>query len=167
MDQMFAGFIREQIKTREMTVNLVRGGSGAPVLLLHGYPQTHVCWHLVEPKLAEQFTVVCTDLRGFGDSGKPPSDPEHLAYSKRVLAQDQVEVMRQLGSSKFAVVGHDRDADTGQAADRVFRVAVWHAGDRSGDLRVNRTIAAGGRARGMLAAGAAGNEGRPHGCASK
>ncbi|MGH9875114.1 MAG: alpha/beta fold hydrolase [Pyrinomonadaceae bacterium] len=79
-------------------------------MLLHGYPQTHVCWHLVAPALAERFTVVCPDLRGCGDSAKPPSDSEHLAYSKRVMAQDQVEVMQNLGFSEFAVVGHDRGA---------------------------------------------------------
>ena len=91
-------------------INLVQGGKGEPVLLLHGYPQTHVCWHRVAPILADQFTVVCPDLRGYGDSGKPPGDPEHLAYSKRMLAQDQVEVMQSLGFHKFAVVGHDRGA---------------------------------------------------------
>jgi haloacetate dehalogenase len=86
---MFHGFTRKQINTGEASINLVRGGSGYPILLLHGYPQTHVCWHRVAPILAERFTVVCSDLRGSGDSDKPPSDPEHLAYSKRVMAQDQ------------------------------------------------------------------------------
>jgi haloacetate dehalogenase len=107
---MFDGFTRKQIKTQETTINLVRGGSGYPILLLHGYPQTHVCWHRVAPILAERFTVVCPDLRGYGDSAKPPSDPEHRAYSKRIMAQDQVEVMQRLGFSEFAVVGHDRGA---------------------------------------------------------
>jgi haloacetate dehalogenase len=118
---MFDGFIRQQIKTQETTINLVRGGSGYPTLLLHGYPQTHVCWHLIAPALAERFTVVCPDLRGFGDSAKPPSDPEHLAYSKRVMAQDQVEVMQSLGFSEFAVVGHDRGARV------AHRMALDHA----------------------------------------
>src|ERR687886_1857494 len=107
---MFTGFTHQQIKTQGITINLVRGGSGYPILLLHGYPQTHVCWHRIAPVLAERFTVVCPDLRGFGDSAKPPADPEHLAYSKRVMAQDQVEVMRTLGFREFAVVGHDRGA---------------------------------------------------------
>jgi haloacetate dehalogenase len=107
---MFDGFTRQQIKTQETTINLVRGGRGYPILLLHGYPQTHVCWHRVAPVLAGRFTVVCADLRGSGDSGKPASDPEHLAYSKRVMAQDQVEVMESLGFGEFAVVGHDRGA---------------------------------------------------------
>jgi len=107
---MFEGFTRQQIATQETTINLVRGGSGDPLLLLHGYPQTHVCWHRVAPILAERFTVVCPDLRGCGDSGKPPSDPDHLAYSKRAMAHDQVEVMQRLGFGAFAVVGHDRGA---------------------------------------------------------
>jgi haloacetate dehalogenase len=118
---MFDGFTHKQIKTQETTINLVQGGNGDPILLLHGYPQTHVCWHRVAPVLAERFTVVCADLRGFGDSAKPPSDPEHLAYSKRVMAQDQVEVMRSLGFNKFAVVGHDRGARV------AHRMALDHA----------------------------------------
>jgi haloacetate dehalogenase len=107
---MFDGFTRMHITTQATTINLVRGGRGDPLLLLHGYPQTHVCWHRVAPILAEHFTVVCPDLRGCGDSAKPPSDPEHLAYSKRVMAHDQVEVMQRLGFREFAVVGHDRGA---------------------------------------------------------
>jgi haloacetate dehalogenase len=107
---MFDGFIREHITTQDTTINLVRGGRGDPILLLHGYPQTHVCWHRVAPILAERFTVVCPDLRGSGDSAKPPSDPEHRAYSKRMMAHDQVQVMQRLGFPEFAVVGHDRGA---------------------------------------------------------
>jgi len=107
---MFDRFIQKKIETQETTINLVQGGRGDPVLLLHGYPETHVCWHRVAPILAERFTVVCADLRGYGDSAKPPGDPEHLTYSKRVMAQDQVEVMERLGFNEFAVVGHDRGA---------------------------------------------------------
>jgi haloacetate dehalogenase len=107
---MFDGFTRKQIETHETTINLIQGGGGYPILLLHGYPETHVCWHHVAPILAERFTVVCPDLRGYGDSAKPPSDAEHLAYSKRVMAQDQVEMMLSLGFNEFAVVGHDRGA---------------------------------------------------------
>ena len=118
---MFDGFTRRQIKTQETAINLVRGGSGYPILLLHGYPQTHVCWHRVAPILAERFTVVCPDLRGYGDSAKPPSDPEHLAYSKRMMARDQVAVMQSLGCSEFAVVGHDRGARV------AHRMALDHA----------------------------------------
>jgi haloacetate dehalogenase len=107
---MFDHFVQKQIATPAAVINLVQGGSGYPVLLLHGYPQTHVCWHRVAPTLARNFTVVCTDLRGFGDSSKPPGDPAHLTYSKRTMAQDQVAVMEQLGFDSFAVVGHDRGA---------------------------------------------------------
>jgi haloacetate dehalogenase len=84
---MFDGFTRQRINARGVTINLVRGGRGYPVLLLHGYPQTHACWHRVAPALAERFTVVCPDLRGFGDSDKPAGDPEHLIYSKRMMAR--------------------------------------------------------------------------------
>jgi haloacetate dehalogenase len=108
MIMLFEGFEKKIVAAAGAAINLVRGGSGPPVLLLHGYPQTHACWHRVAPMLAEHFTVVCSDLRGYGDSAKPPSDDEHLAYSKRVMAQDQVEVMQSLGFDKFAVVGHDR-----------------------------------------------------------
>jgi haloacetate dehalogenase len=107
---MFDGFTHQHITTHDATIHLVCGGRGSPILLLHGYPQTHVCWHRVAPILAERFTVVCPDLRGCGDSAKPPSDPAHLAYSKRRMAHDHVEVMQRLGFREFAVVGHDRGA---------------------------------------------------------
>lgn len=94
---MFESFTRQEIKTEKATINLVRGGSGYPILLLHGYPQTHACWHRIAPVLAERFTIVCSDLRGCGDSSKPESDAEHMTYSKRAMAQDQVEVMQRLG----------------------------------------------------------------------
>ncbi len=71
---MFDGFARKQIRTTETMINLIQGGNGDPVLMLHGYPQTHVCWHRVAPALGERFTVVCADLRGYGDSAKPPGD---------------------------------------------------------------------------------------------
>jgi haloacetate dehalogenase len=107
---MFEGFVQRQVRTSGTTIHLVQGGSGPPLLLLHGYPQTHVMWHKIAPRLAQDFTVVAADLRGYGDSGKPPGDPEHLQYSKRVMAQDQVEVMQQLGFDAFLLVGHDRGA---------------------------------------------------------
>jgi haloacetate dehalogenase len=109
-NSMFDDFLRKKIKTSESVINLVQGGDGYPVLLLHGYPQTHACWHKVAPVLAKNFTVVCADLRGCGDSSKPANDASHLSYSKRRMAQDQVEVMQQLGFERFAVVGHDRGA---------------------------------------------------------
>jgi haloacetate dehalogenase len=107
---MFANFERFTIETSEATINLVKSGVGDPVLLLHGYPQTHAMWHKIAPLLSQNFTVVVPDLRGYGDSAKPTGKPDHSNYSKRSLAQDQVEVMSQLGFSTFSVVGHDRGA---------------------------------------------------------
>ena len=96
------------------------GGSGPPLLLLHGNPQTHVMWHAVAPALAEHFTVVATDLTGYGMSSKPPSSGDHAAYSKRNMANDQIAVMRKLGHEKFMVAGHDRG---GRVA---YRMALDH-----------------------------------------
>jgi haloacetate dehalogenase len=107
---MFEGFEELKIETSGTTINLVKGGNGPPLLLLHGYPQTHVMWNKVAPRLAQDFTVVAADLRGYGDSGKPHGDREHLNYSKRAMAQDQVEVMEHLGFESFLLVGHDRGA---------------------------------------------------------
>ena len=126
---MFDGFETRRVATSGAEINLRLGGSGPPLLLLHGYPQTHVMWHRVAPYLAERFTVAAADLRGYGDSAKPASDPAHAAYSKRAMARDQVEVMSSLGFERFAVVGHDRGARvTHRMAldhpDRVERAAV-------------------------------------------
>ncbi len=107
---MFEGFDQHRITTSGAEINLVVGGSGPPLLLLHGYPQSHVMWHKVAPLLAEEFTVVVPDLRGYGDSSKPPGDPDHANYSKRAMAQDQAEVMTQLGFDTFLLAGHDRGA---------------------------------------------------------
>ena len=107
---MFEGFETRQIETSGTTINLVTGGSGPPLLLLHGYPQSHVMWHKIAPRLAQDFTVVAPDLRGYGDSGKPSGDSDHMNYSKRVMAQDQVDVMAALGFDEFLLVGHDRGA---------------------------------------------------------
>jgi haloacetate dehalogenase len=104
----FPGFERFRRTTSGAEINGVVGGSGPPVLLLQGWPQTHLEWRHVAPVLAQRFTVVATDLRGYGDSSKPASGENHAGYSKRAMAQDQVEVMRQLGFERFAVVGHDR-----------------------------------------------------------
>ncbi|MEM8545352.1 MAG: alpha/beta hydrolase [Cyanobacteria bacterium P01_H01_bin.119] len=105
---MFEAFKHHFVKTQGTTIHAVMGGSGPPLLLLHGYPQTHIMWHRVAPALARYFTVVCTDLRGYGDSGKPDTAPDHSTYSKRKTAQDQVEVMTALGFDQFMVAGHDR-----------------------------------------------------------
>jgi haloacetate dehalogenase len=108
--QFFEGLNTEQIETSGATINTVYGGNGngPPLLLLHGSPETHVVWRNVAPTLAQDYFVVMTDLRGYGDSSKPPGGGDHFAYSKRAMAQDQVEVMRHLGCEKFALIGHDR-----------------------------------------------------------
>jgi haloacetate dehalogenase len=107
---MFEGFTRGAVKLDIGEIAYRVGGSGPPVLLLHGHPQSHVMWHRVAPKLAEHFTVVCADLRGYGDSARPRGGGDHAAYSKREMAGDQVAVMNQLGFERFALVGHDRGA---------------------------------------------------------
>jgi haloacetate dehalogenase len=110
MADFYPGFERRRITTSGADINLVTGGSGPPLLLLHGYPETHAMWRKVAPRLAQDFTLVIPDLRGYGDSSKPPSTPDHAAYSKRALAQDQVETMAALGIERFRVAGHDRGA---------------------------------------------------------
>ncbi len=124
---MFEGFSRSKIETSGTTINLVHGGQGPALLLLHGYPQTHAMWHKVAPTLAEHFTVVATDLRGYGDSGKPASDGDLSVYCKRTTAQDQVEVMSRLGFEAFHLVGHDRGARVGHrlALDHPDRVLTF------------------------------------------
>ena len=106
--EFFPGFKREQIKTTGATINVVHGGKGPPLLLLHGIPETHAMWRVVAPALAQDFTLVMADLRGYGDSSKPPGGADHFGYSKRAMAQDGVDVMAHLGFPKFALVGHDR-----------------------------------------------------------
>ena len=126
---MFAGFESARVETQEATINAVYGGEGPPVLLLHGYPQTCAMWHPVAPRLADRFTVVATDLRGYGDSSKPSGGEDHAGYSKRAMANDQVEAMGALGFERFAVVGHDRGGRVGHRMaldhpDRVSKLAV-------------------------------------------
>jgi haloacetate dehalogenase len=126
---MFEGFEIRDVATAETTIRARIGGSGAPLLLLHGYPQTHVMWHRVAPALAERFTVVCPDLRGYGDSGKPPSDPEHAVYAKRATARDMVDLMAALGHERFRLAGHDRGGRVAHRLaldhpERVERLAV-------------------------------------------
>ena len=105
---LLPGFSQSRIKTSGAVINTFMGGTGPALLLLHGHPQTAVCWHKIAPELAKHFTVVLTDLRGYGDSSKPEGGEDHIAYSKRHMARDQVEVMQTLGHERFQVAGHDR-----------------------------------------------------------
>ncbi len=135
---LFPGFRRRRIRTSGAVINLVHGGEGPPVLLLHGYPETHAMWHKVAPALARDYTVVCADLRGYGDSSKPKGLPDHSNYSKRAMARDMVEVMRALGHRRFHVVGHDRGARVGHrlARDHGKRVATLTVLDISPTLKM-------------------------------
>ncbi|MCX4141704.1 alpha/beta hydrolase [Paraburkholderia sp. SEWSISQ10-3 4] len=105
---MFTGFTDASIHVDGTQIHAIRGGNGPALLLLHGHPQTHAIWHKVAPTLAQHFTVIAADLRGYGDSGKPQGEPDHSNYSKRRMAADQVSLMRAHGFTQFAVVGHDR-----------------------------------------------------------
>jgi haloacetate dehalogenase len=105
---MFDGFALERVDVGEAELRVRHGGSGSAVLLLHGHPRTHATWNLVAPVLASQFTVVCPDLRGYGESSKPPTTADHRPYSKRVMAADCLALMRSLGHERFCVAGHDR-----------------------------------------------------------
>jgi haloacetate dehalogenase len=107
-DSHFAGFRPFRLDCAGASINGVIAGAGSPVLLLQGWPQTYLEWRKVAPRLAQDYTVVATDLRGYGDSSKPPDGEQHAGYSKRAMAQDQIEVMARLGFERFAVVGHDR-----------------------------------------------------------
>ncbi|WP_448189391.1 alpha/beta fold hydrolase [Azospirillum sp. sgz301742] len=126
---MFEGFAHRRIATSGAEICAAVGGEGPPLLLLHGFPQTHAMWRHVAPKLAERFTVVAADLRGYGQSEKIPGDPAHVRHCKRTVAQDQVEVMRALGFERFFVAGHDRGARVAHRMaldhpERVERVAL-------------------------------------------
>ena len=126
---MFKGFRSQKIQTTGATINVVSGGQGPPVLLLHGNPETHVMWHRVAPRLATEFSVFAADLRGYGDSSKPEGGENHSNYSKRAMALDQIELMSHFGFEKFAVVGHDRGGRVGHRMaldhpDRVTKLAV-------------------------------------------
>jgi haloacetate dehalogenase len=109
-----AGFKHEKIKTAGATINVVKGGDGPPLLLIHGAPQSHVSWHIVAPQFARDHTVIMPDLRGYGDSSKAEDTKDHANYSKRAMALDMVEVMKHYGFDRFPVVGHDRGGRVGQ-----------------------------------------------------
>ncbi|MGF6596088.1 haloacetate dehalogenase [Paraburkholderia sp. GAS448] len=106
----FEEFTPFRIAAGDVDIFGVKGGDGPPLLLLHGHPQTHMIWHRCVSQLAKHFTVIATDLRGYGASGKPPGDPAHVTYSKRAMAADQVAVMKQFGFERFLVCAHDRGA---------------------------------------------------------
>lgn len=108
--KLLPGFERRFISVDGKDVLAVVGGEGPPLLMLHGDPQTHLCWHTTAPRLAERFTVVLTDIRGRGETHKPPATPDHSFYSKRSMAAEQLSSMQSLGFSKFSLVGHDRGA---------------------------------------------------------
>ena len=107
---MFPGFTPRRLQVNGIHLHTLTGGAGPPLLLLHGYPQSHLIWHRVADELARHYTVVITDLRGYGLSDKPPGQADHANYSKRTMAQDQVQAMRQLGFPSFFLCGHDRGA---------------------------------------------------------
>ena len=121
---MFKDFTAFTIERNGVTLQGCMGGQGAPLLLLHGHPQTHAMWHCVAPTLAQRFTVVMMDLRGYGDSGRPSADESHAAYSKREMALDALAVMQSLGFAQFQVLAHDRGARVAHrlAADHVQAV---------------------------------------------
>ncbi len=126
---LFAGYRVFDLPTSGTTIHGVTGGAGPPLLLLHGYPQTHALWHKVAGQLADRFTIVAADLRGYGDSGKPATTADHAPYSKRAMALDMAEVMAALGHERFFVCGHDRGGRVAHRlaldhAERVARIAV-------------------------------------------
>jgi haloacetate dehalogenase len=126
---MFDGFDTVQVDVGDTTIFARRKGDGRPLLLLHGFPETHVMWHRVAPALARQFTVVCADLRGYGRSGKPASRPDHAPYAKSAMAVDMARLMEGLGFKTFSLAGHDRGARVSyrlalDEPDRVERLAL-------------------------------------------
>jgi haloacetate dehalogenase len=148
--ELFPGFELSRVGTGEVTLRVRHGGSGPPLLLLHGHPQTHLMWHAVAPGLAERFRVVAPDLRGYGESSKPKTTADHEPYSKRAMGRDQVELMRQLGFERFSVCGHDRGArcayrlalDRPECVERLAVLDIVPTGDalRLADARFARSF---------------------------
>src|SRR4051794_13462514 len=122
----FEGFTEERVDVGEAELLVRHGGSGPPLLLLHGHPRTHATWHRVAALLAGELTVVCPDLRGYERSSKPPSTPDHEPYSKRAMARDMVALMRALGHDRFGVAGHDRGSLVASRLARDHAEAVTH-----------------------------------------
>ncbi|MGA5299277.1 alpha/beta fold hydrolase [Nucisporomicrobium flavum] len=123
---MFEGFTLEYVDVGGVTLRVRHGGSGPPLVLLHGHPRTHVTWQHVAPALADRYTVVCPDLRGYGRSSKPPAGDDFSGYSKRAMAGDVVALMRHLGHERFAVGGHDRGCYVAMRVALDFPAAVTH-----------------------------------------
>lgn len=134
-DNLFPGFRLLDVQTPGARIRVRVGGEGPPLLLLHGYPQTHALWHKVAARLRDRFTLVCADLRGYGDSDKPPTDSAHQPYSKRAMAQDMAQVMTALGHERFCIGAHDRGARV------AHRLALDHPGrvDRLATLDIAPT----------------------------
>lgn len=122
LPELFPGFSAETLDVGGLKIFARVGGSGPPLLCLHGYPQTHACWHRIAPKLAESHTVVAMDLRGYGQSSAPPGDTTHLNYAKRTMARDCIGAMKALGFDTFSVMGHDRGARV------AYRMVLDHPG---------------------------------------
>jgi haloacetate dehalogenase len=127
--RFFPGFKHDTVQTSGATINVVKGGDGPPLLLIHGAPQSHVSWHIVAPQFAKDHTVIMPDLRGYGDSSKPADGDNHANYSKRAMALDMIEVMHHYGFDRFPVVGHDRGGRVGHRMaldhpDKVTHLAV-------------------------------------------
>ena len=135
---LFPGFSSAHADVGGVRIHHVRAGQGEPLLLLHGYPQSLACWHRMAPVLARHYTVICADLRGYGDSSKPAGLADHSNYSKRAMAQDMVELMRSLGYERFHLVGHDRGGRVAHrlAADHASRVHTLTVLDISPTLRM-------------------------------
>ncbi len=158
---MFEGFSLERIDVGDAVLRVRHGGEGSPVMLLHGHPRTHTTWHRVAPLLAAEHTVICPDLRGYGESSKPPTSDDHEPYSKRAMAADCVALARALGYERFALVGHDRGACVAYRAalDHPARSLRWRCSTVSRLPNRSRAATRGSREHG----GTGSSSGRPRG----